>query len=87
MASQKTTSRSPEGYLFGAKTEAEERAIHQKLTTIEVTAQDITDYFKDMGRRGGKAGKGQSKRRSKEHYRRIAKERCRAVREQRVNNK
>ena len=47
--------------------------------------QDLTDYFRDMGRRGGKAGKGQSKRRSKEHYRRIAKERWRAEREQREN--
>ena len=49
--------------------------------------QDLTDYFRDMGKKGGKAGTGRAKKRSKEHYRRIAKERWRAVREQRVNNK
>ena len=34
--------------------------------------QDLTDYFKDMGKRGGKAGTGAAKTRSLEHYRRIA---------------
>jgi len=48
--------------------------------------QDLTDYFKDMGKKGGKAGTGRAKTRSKEHYRRIAKDRWRAVREQRANN-
>tara|TARA_R100000808_G_C2124941_1_gene135371 strand:- start:440 stop:601 length:162 start_codon:yes stop_codon:yes gene_type:complete len=47
--------------------------------------QDLKDYFKDIGARGGKAGRGRSKTRSKEHYRRIAKERWK--REQQVNNK
>jgi len=47
--------------------------------------QDLTDYFKDMGKRGGKAGTGAAKTRSLEHYRRIAKARWRAVREQRAN--
>jgi len=49
--------------------------------------RDLQDYFKDIGARGGKAGTGRAKRRSKEHYRRIAKERWRAEREQRENNK
>ena len=49
--------------------------------------QDFTDYFKDMGKKGGKAGTGSAKTRSKEHYRRIAKQRWKAVREQRENNK
>ena len=49
--------------------------------------RDLQDYFKDIGARGGKAGTGRAKTRSKEHYRRIAKERWRAEREQRANNK
>ena len=49
--------------------------------------QDLQDYFKDMGKKGGKAGTGRAKTRSKEHYRRIAKERWRAEREQRENKR
>jgi len=52
----------------------------------KVNDHDLTDYFKDMGKKGGKAGTGRAKTRSKEHYRRIAKERWRAEREQRANN-
>ena len=49
--------------------------------------QDLQDYFKVIGAQGGTAGTGRAKTRSKEHYRRIAKERWRVEREQRENKR
>ena len=54
---------------------------HSRLMNEE----ELQEYFKMIGARGGKAGTGRAKTRSKEHYRRIAKERWRLEREKRVN--
>ena len=42
-------------------------------TTCPNCGADLTAMFKDLASKGGKGGTGEAKRRSKEHYARIAK--------------